>query len=94
MSDRTLTRTPSAPKLATRALIQRINRKLAADGKQLKATRGESARRNFGDYYVLSGRNHVVVYPIVAGRSERHLTLEEYGRDLGVLQPWETLAEG
>jgi len=72
-----------------RAVVQRINRRLATEYhglRKLKATRdGGWARHDFGDFYVLDlGRNNVV---------ERHVDPEGFGRKLGVLQPWEEVAE-
>jgi hypothetical protein len=39
--------------ISERALVQRINRKLAAQGEVLKKTRGARAIQELGDYYVL-----------------------------------------
>jgi hypothetical protein len=68
-----------------RAVIQRINRKLRADEQTLKVTRGARWRGDLGDYYIVNAnRNHVVatgVDPV------------ELGRELGVLRPWESVAE-
>jgi hypothetical protein len=50
---------------------------------QFKFTRNDPvARRLFGDYYIIDLRTHV---PIL-GKD-----IEQLGRDLGVLKPWETL---
>jgi hypothetical protein len=80
-----------------RALLQRINRKLAKNekssgtrgggrGSKLLACRETSpAFRELGAYYSIDvGRNHI---------SERHVDPEKLGRELGVLQPWEKVAE-
>jgi hypothetical protein len=76
----TKTKTAGVP-VSTRALYQRINRELAKEGMVLKAARGERARSEVGDYFVLdTGHNTVVV---------RHVDLEKYGRELGVLAAWE-----
>jgi hypothetical protein len=68
-----------------RALIQRINRKLAKEGKALKAARGESARQQMGNYYVIDVNQNFLV--------RDHVDPEAEGRDLGVLQPWESVEE-
>jgi hypothetical protein len=39
--------------VSMRALVQRINRKLAQDGEVLKKLRGERYRAEFGDYYIV-----------------------------------------
>ena len=44
-----------------RALIQRINRKLAAQEEVLKVTRGEKWRGEFGDYYAIDLRTNAVM---------------------------------
>jgi hypothetical protein len=68
-----------------RALIQRINRKLAKENEALKATRGESARQQIGDYHIIDvSRNFLVQF---------HVDPEALGRDLGVLRAWESVAE-
>jgi hypothetical protein len=68
-----------------RALIQRINRKLAADDEQLKATRGDRWRSDLGDYYIVNvNRNNLVA---------QHVDPVELGRELGVLRPWEEVAD-
>jgi len=71
--------------VSMRALIQRINRTLKPDLETLKITRGEQMRREVGDYYRLNLR-----YNCISGK---HMDPEEYGRNLGVLQPWETVVE-
>jgi hypothetical protein len=64
-----------------RALIQRVNRKLATDGEVLKTTRGARAHQELGDYYVLNVRMNAVA---------RHdVDPEALGRRIGVLRPWE-----
>jgi hypothetical protein len=64
-----------------RALAQRINRVLAKRDEQLKTTRGGRARVDLGDHYVIDvARNFVIA---------KGVDLETWGRELGVLQPWE-----
>jgi len=75
--------------VSTRALVQRINRALAADGERLKKTRdrgawGQTAWLDLGDYYVIDLDRNVVV--------AHHVNLEGEGRKLGVLAEWEALA--
>jgi len=68
----------------TRALVQRINRRLRDQDEILKTPRG-SARYELGDYYVLNvSRNYIV---------EKDVDPEKFGRKLAVLQDWEALAD-
>jgi hypothetical protein len=56
---------------------------LAHEEEVLKKTRGQQARSNFGDYYVLHWRsNHV---------RHGHVDPEAWGRELGVLAAWEVV---
>ena len=71
--------------VTARALVQRINRKLAADDERLCATRGERARLIIGDYHVLNVRRNVVV--------NTHVDIKELGRELGALRLWERMEE-
>jgi len=68
-----------------RALVQRLNRSLAADGMQLKKTVGARAFATLGDYYVVDiSRNFVV---------EKEIDIESLGRKRKVLAEWEVLEE-
>ncbi|HVI66634.1 MAG TPA: hypothetical protein VM910_29255 [Bradyrhizobium sp.] len=64
-----------------RALFQRVNRALLADGKELRRTRGEPAIRALGALYVASGN----------GVIDHHVNLEMLARKLGVIEPYEHL---
>ena len=70
-----------------RALIQRINRVLAKQDEMLKVTRGQRARADLGDWYVLDVQRNTVM----RSNMSSHLSLEDYGRKLGALQPFEKL---
>lgn len=71
--------------VTVRALIQRINRKLAKDEEKLMKLRGERGRDDLGDYYVVNlDRNHVV---------NSHIDPEQFGRKIGVLEEWETVVQ-
>jgi hypothetical protein len=73
--------------VTARALMQRINRKLAIDGKRLIANRGARAIEELGPYCVVSGKpGHMYVY-------RQNVDLQMYGRELGALAEWERLAE-
>jgi hypothetical protein len=73
-------RTRGVP-VTTRAVIQRINRLLAAEGKELKKTRGILAERDLGDYYVCNSDSVL----------SHHVDLETLGREMGALQSYEVL---
>jgi hypothetical protein len=62
-----------------KTLFQRINRKLRWSGRTLKRTRA-------GDYYVLDVERDFV--------AREHVSLEDYARELGALQPFEILSAG
>lgn len=70
--------------VSLRALVARINRKLAPD-EMLKATRGERWRDELGDFYLVDLDANAVM--------AKHVDPESYGRKLGVLKAWERLQE-
>jgi hypothetical protein len=83
-----MTATKQLVPVGKRALIQRLNRALAKcgdSGEMLRTPRGEKARQDLGEYYVLDLRHNCVI--------DKDVDLEEYGRDLGVLKPYEALRE-
>jgi hypothetical protein len=65
-----------------RALLQRIGRKLA-QYQMIRTARGRRAEQDLGRYYVLDVNRNFVV--------EHHVNLEELGRRLEALAPWEEL---
>lgn len=71
--------------LSEKVLAQRINRKLRKVGEVLKHTRGTgSVWLTLGEYYVVDiYGNYVTQY---------HVDVEELGRDLGVIQPYEIVS--
>ena len=73
--------------VTVRAVVQRINRKLAQEGsgEVLKTTRGSVMRQEAGDYYLLDvNRNWVTV---------KDVDPEAYARKLGVLRAWEEVRD-
>jgi len=66
-----------------RALFQRVQRALLANGKELRRTRGEPAIRALGALYIASGN----------GVIDHHVNLETLARKLGVIEPYEHLIE-
>jgi len=59
------------------ALIQRINRKLAADGERLRTLRGDRWRGELGEYYLVNDRNCIV---------GKHVDTERLACELGLLK--------
>jgi hypothetical protein len=67
--------------VTTRALVQRLNRRLHDDELVLRKTRSRRAWIDLGDFYLVNWRiNGVVRYRV---------DLEELGREVGVLANWE-----
>jgi hypothetical protein len=67
-----------------RALVARIRREFErlGDGRDLRVSRAGS-RKQLGEYYVVQeGRREIV---------EGHVSLEELGRRLGIVETWEYL---
>jgi hypothetical protein len=71
---------PYAP-ITVRALVQRINRKLAKQSEKLIKARGQAARANLGDWYVVNTDKKTMVLSRVDP--------EKLARKLGVLEGWE-----
>lgn len=63
------------------ALIRRVNRLLAREGKRLYVFRGAKAKNSPGEVFVAGG----------AGVVQRRVNLEKYARKLGALKGFETL---
>jgi hypothetical protein len=58
-----------------RAVVQRVNRRLAHDGEMLRADRSS------GEHYIVDIQRNAV--------TAQHVDVEELGRELGVIRPWE-----
>jgi hypothetical protein len=79
--------------ITMRALTQRINRKLAEQGEQLRkygpppemGSPADEAYRELGDWYIVSPEY---------GVRRDHVDPVELGKELGVIQKWETVMEG
>jgi hypothetical protein len=69
--------------VTVRALIARINRKLALHDLQLKTARGTRMRVDVGDYYVINVRFNGLM------QRYRDCDPEELARELGVLRQYE-----
>jgi hypothetical protein len=70
--------------ITARALIARINRKLAPDMRGLRTARGARDRFDLGHHYVIDFTN--------GGAVEMHVDVEDLGRELGVLADYERIA--
>ncbi len=69
--------------VSERALVQRINRKLAHNGERLKRCRGERCRQSVGDFYIIDVSCNCVI---------RHdVDIEDVGRECGALAGHERL---
>jgi hypothetical protein len=68
-----------------RALLQRVNRALQADGRVLKSSRGARAEESLGRFYVIDQRRNVIV--------DKAVDLEALARKLGALKEYEHLAD-
>jgi hypothetical protein len=72
--------------VTSRAVVQRINRKLAPQMKKLCVTRGDRMRQEFGDFYIVDYSRNTVI--------DWHINPEALARDLDVLQPHEVMSNG
>lgn len=71
--------------VTVRAVVQRINRKLAPEGEVLKTPRSTRLRQEVGDFYVLDVNHNWV--------TAKDVDPEELGRELEVLRPWEEVRD-
>jgi hypothetical protein len=65
-------------------LFQRIARALARDGRMLRKTRAAPARSAIGDYFIVNASNAIIAH---------HVDIEQLGREVGALKPYEHLFE-
>ena len=73
-------------KVAERALIRRINRKLANDQEKLCTTRGDRWRSNLGDYYIVNLYDTTI--------TATNVDPEAMARELGALKQYEEMVDG
>lgn len=77
--------------VSERALLQRVNRRLAKDGEQLRTARrfrdgvDSHETSKLGRYYALDLSRNIV--------TAAHVNLENRARELGVLKAWEALQD-
>jgi hypothetical protein len=69
--------------LSNRAIIQRINRRLAKNHEKLCKSRGWQAQQNLGDYYLLDRYRKTVI--------NSNVNVQTFARELGVIQEHEIL---
>jgi hypothetical protein len=68
-----------------RALVQRINRKLAPCEEKLHTARGARTKKDFGDFYIVQTRTRFLV--------QKDVNLAELATELGALKPSEQLEQ-
>jgi hypothetical protein len=71
--------------VSRRAVVQRLQRKLARGGEILVATRSGRWRGELGDYHVVNVRRNAVV--------AKGFDLEEWARGQGAIKAWEKLVD-
>jgi len=71
--------------ISRRALILRINRRLTADGRALKATRTEADRGSMGDFFIVELERGRIV--------SANIDPIALAKELGVLKPYEQVTE-
>jgi hypothetical protein len=74
-----LTRKQTTVPVSTRALMQRINRRLKVVGETLKAARSERVASSVGQFFIVR-RNKIAI---------QHVDPEALARKLGTLSAWE-----
>jgi hypothetical protein len=71
-------------KVSTRAVLQRINRKLQPQYEQVRKARGRLANEpGFGEYYQVDFNHNRIV--------DGNVDIEELARELEVLHQWESV---
>jgi len=76
---------PALVPITRRALITRVNRKLAENDEQLMVTRGDTPKIAIGDFWVRDNHKNCVI--------GKHIDLEEFARKIGVLADYEKLED-
>jgi hypothetical protein len=71
--------------VSARGIIQRINRVLATDHKQLKTAKGAQARLDCGHFYVVDLRQNCM--------ARHNVSLEELAVEMGVLRSYEEIRD-
>lgn len=71
--------------VSEKAVLARVNRRLDRDDQAVKKTRRKSIVSYIGEYTRVDYRRGGVV--------ENHVDLEALAREVGALEPWETMEE-
>jgi hypothetical protein len=71
--------------VSRRAVVQRVNRKLASQGQRMVAARSERVRQELGSYYVIDLNSNTVVW--------KRFDLAAYAQKLGALKTWERVED-
>ncbi len=71
--------------VSPKTLVQRINRALKPDEKQVNKSRGRMLRSRFGEYYMIRKDDSLLL--------DDHVNLVELARNLGVMQDFEHLVD-
>lgn len=72
--------------ISRRALLARINRKLATEQKQMKQARqGTRLHQDVGDFYIVDLNRNTI--------DSMHCDLEGWGKELGAMAPYESLED-
>jgi hypothetical protein len=77
--------TPILHTISRHALAQRIRRELRSTGQLLRTARSARVALDLGEHYVVDAHT--------GGAWPTHVDLEDYGRELGVLRPYEAVAD-
>jgi hypothetical protein len=70
--------------VSQRAAIERINRKLANESRQLRTSRSARAKQDLGRYYIIDFYRNWIV--------RKNIDMEELARELDCLATWEKVA--
>lgn len=76
---------PAKVTITMRAVLQRINRRLASDKKQLRSSWGVAAADELGDYYLLDLKKSTI--------DTKKVDPVALAKRLGVMKPWEVLED-
>ena len=79
---------PQFVPVAFRSILQRLNRHLKANSREIKAVRlkGTTDRTEFGEYFMLDTKRGAVIATQLTA-----LKIAKLARDVGVLKPWEVM---
>lgn len=76
---------PQTVPVTFRAVVQRLKRALAKDGRSLKAARSERVRLDLGAYYIVDNARNLLV--------DKHTDVVQMAREYGVLEDYEEVVD-